>query len=39
MSFPKDYSFYDKREQQVKQIGNAVSIELARAHIKALLSP
>jgi DNA (cytosine-5)-methyltransferase 1 len=37
MSFPKDYKFYGTREQQVKQIGNAVPVELARAHCASLL--
>ena len=37
MSFPKDYAFYGNREQQVKQIGNAVPVELSRAHCGALL--
>lgn len=38
MSFPKGYKFYGNREDQVKQIGNAVAVELARAHIRSLLS-
>lgn len=31
MSFPKDYKFHGSREQVVKQIGNAVPVELAAA--------
>lgn len=38
MSFPKGYQFTGNREDQVKQIGNAVPVELARAHARALLS-
>ena len=38
MSFPKDYQFTGNRGDQVKQIGNAVPVQLARAHAKALLS-
>ena len=38
MSFPRDYKFYGTKEQQVKQIGNAVPVELARAHARALLA-
>ena len=38
MSFPKDYQFSGTRGDQVKQIGNAVPVELAAAHIGALLS-
>lgn len=38
MSFPKDYQFTGNRGEQVKQIGNAVPVNLARAHAKALLS-
>jgi DNA (cytosine-5)-methyltransferase 1 len=34
MSFPHTYKFYGNREQQVKQIGNAVPVELAQAHDK-----
>jgi DNA (cytosine-5)-methyltransferase 1 len=37
MSFPKDYKFYGTREQRVKQIGNAVCVELARVHMLALM--
>jgi DNA (cytosine-5)-methyltransferase 1 len=38
MSFPKDYRFQGSREQQVKQIGNAVPVSLAKNLSKALLS-
>jgi DNA (cytosine-5)-methyltransferase 1 len=38
MSFPRDYQFTGNRGEQVKQIGNAVPVELARAHARALLS-
>jgi len=38
MSFPKDYKFSGNREQVVKQIGNAVPVNLARALCTALLS-
>jgi DNA (cytosine-5)-methyltransferase 1 len=38
MSFPKDYKFSGNRGDQVKQIGNAVPVELAAAHLGALLS-
>ncbi len=37
MSFPKDYQFRGNREQVVKQIGNAVPVELAYALCKYLL--
>lgn len=37
MSFPSGYKFYGTREHQVKQIGNAVPVELARAHCMELL--
>lgn len=37
MSFPKNYQFQGNREQVVKQIGNAVPVELARALCKYLL--
>ena len=38
MSFPKDYQFAGTRGDQVKQIGNAVPVELASAHVGALLT-
>jgi len=38
MSFPKSYQFTGTREQQVKQIGNAVPVKLARACAMALLN-
>ena len=38
MSFPKDYYFHGKREDKVKQIGNAVAGRVAEALITALLS-
>ena len=37
MSFPKDYQFSGNREQIVKQIGNAVPVNLAKALCKTLL--
>lgn len=37
MSFPKDYKFTGNRGDQVRQIGNAVPVQLARAHARALL--
>lgn len=37
MGFPKDYFFAGKRGEQVKQIGNAVSVNMAKALCKALL--
>lgn len=37
MSFPDDYHFAGNREQKVKQIGNAVAVNTARALCKALL--
>jgi DNA (cytosine-5)-methyltransferase 1 len=37
MSFPKNFRFCGTRANQVKQIGNAVPVELARAHAMALL--
>lgn len=38
MSFPKGYQFTGTRGDQVRQIGNAVPVQLARAHARALLS-
>ncbi len=38
MSFPKGYKFSGNREQVVKQIGNAVPVNLAKALCTALLS-
>ncbi len=38
MSFPKGYRFTGNRGDQVKQIGNAVAVNFARAHALALLS-
>lgn len=37
MSFPKDYRFRGNREQVVKQIGNAVPVNLAKHLCKTLL--
>lgn len=37
MSFPKDYKFTGTREQQVRQIGNAVPVNTAKALCLALL--
>lgn len=37
MSFPADYQFTGNREQKVKQIGNAVPVNLAKALCRALL--
>jgi site-specific DNA-cytosine methylase len=37
MSFPGDYKFTGNRGDQICQIGNAVPIQLARAHVRALL--
>jgi DNA (cytosine-5)-methyltransferase 1 len=37
MSFPKEYKFHGSREQVVKQIGNAVPVNLAKALCKSLL--
>ncbi len=37
MSFPKHYIFNGSREQQVKQIGNAVPVRTARALCEAVL--
>jgi site-specific DNA-cytosine methylase len=38
MSFPKGYSFVGTRDEQVKQIGNAVPRRTAAALCKSLLS-
>lgn len=37
MSFPKEYKFAGNREKVVKQIGNAVAVNVAKALCKALL--
>lgn len=37
MSFPKNYEFTGNRENKVKQIGNAVPLETAKALCRALL--
>jgi DNA (cytosine-5)-methyltransferase 1 len=37
MGFPADYQFAGNREQKVRQIGNAVSLENARALCDAIL--
>jgi len=37
MSFPGDYHFAGNREQKIKQIGNAVAVNTAKALCKALL--
>ena len=37
MSFPKDYKFHGNREQVVKQIGNAVPVQLAKSLCQALM--
>ena len=38
MSFPRNYFFFGNREQKVKQIGNAVPVNLAKALCKTILS-
>jgi hypothetical protein len=38
MSFPPDYEFTGNREQKVKQIGNAVPLETAKALCRSLLA-
>ncbi len=37
MGFPADYQFTGNREERVKQIGNAVPVNLSKALIRALL--
>lgn len=37
-SFPSDYRFTGNKEDQTKQIGNSVPVELAAAHAEAILS-
>jgi len=37
MSFRSDYKFAGNREEQVKQIGNAVPVKLAQALCEAVL--
>jgi len=37
-SFPKSYQFTGNKEDQTKQIGNSVPVELAAAHAAAVLS-
>ena len=37
MSFDDDYKFTGNREQQVKQIGNAVAVRTAQALCEAVL--
>jgi DNA (cytosine-5)-methyltransferase 1 len=37
MGFPKDYQFMGNREQQVRQIGNAVAVYTAKSLCKAIL--
>ena len=38
MSFPEGYTFAGKRDDQVKQIGNAVAVRLATALCRAMLA-
>lgn len=38
MGFPTDYQFSGNRGEQVKQIGNAVCVNLADAHVTALIN-
>ena len=37
MGFPPDYRFRGTREQVVKQIGNAVEVNVATAHLRELV--
>lgn len=37
-SFPIDYQFTGNKEEQTKQIGNSVPVEMAAAHAEAILS-
>ncbi len=37
MGFPKDYQFAGTREQRVKQIGNAVAVQVAKALCREML--
>jgi len=39
MSFPRGYRFHGTRDEQVKQIGNAVAVGTARALCTAMLRP
>ncbi|CAK0760190.1 hypothetical protein CCP1ISM_9970001 [Azospirillaceae bacterium] len=36
MGFPGDYAFTGTKEQQIRQIGNAVPVNTARALVRAL---
>ena len=36
-SFPKGYRFVGNKEEQTKQIGNSVPVEMAAAHAEAVL--
>jgi DNA (cytosine-5)-methyltransferase 1 len=37
-SFPDAYKFTGTKDEQTKQIGNSVPVELAAAHAQAILS-
>jgi DNA (cytosine-5)-methyltransferase 1 len=39
MGFPKDYEFVGKKTDVVRQIGNAVEVNVARALVSSLLAP
>ena len=39
MGFPKDYRLLGNQQDQVKQIGNAVAVNMARTLIRALIDP